>query len=56
MTAPERRQEALDRFERAVELPLLVLALAMIPLLVLPLLAELPTEVENAFLALDWVV
>lgn len=56
MTAPERREEALDRFERAVELPLLVLALAMIPLLVLPLLVELPAEVETAFLALDWAI
>lgn len=52
----ERRREALDRFERAVELPLLVLALAMIPLLVLPLLMDLPDTVETTFVALDWMI
>ena len=34
------RKAALDRFEAAVELPLVILAIAMIPLLVLPLLVE----------------
>ena len=51
-----RRQEALQRFERAVELPLLVLALAMIPLLVLPLLLDLASGVESAFIAADWFI
>lgn len=50
------RQSALDRFERAVELPLLVLALAMVPLLVLPLLLDLPGGVEASFVALDWFI
>jgi voltage-gated potassium channel len=52
----ERRQDALERFERAVELPLLVLALAMVPLLVLPLLLDLPSGVEATFLAADWFI
>jgi hypothetical protein len=52
----ERRQEALERFERATELPLLVLALAMVPLLVLPLLFELSSGVEAAFVAADWFI
>jgi voltage-gated potassium channel len=52
----ERRQAALHRFERAVELPLLVLALAMLPLLTLPLLMELSSSVENAFVAADWLI
>jgi hypothetical protein len=35
------RQVALERFERATELPLLILALAMIPLLLAPAVADL---------------
>lgn len=53
---PERRQTALDRFERVVELPLLVLALAMLPLLTLPLLVDLSPSVKNAFVAADWLI
>ncbi|MCA1709850.1 MAG: ion transporter, partial [Actinobacteria bacterium] len=52
----ERRQEALERFERATELPLLLLALAMVPLLVLPLVLDLPDGVEAAFVAADWFI
>ena len=52
----ERRQEALERFERATELPLLLLALAMVPLLVLPLLLDLPSGLEAAFVAADWFI
>ncbi|MDQ4068827.1 MAG: ion transporter [Actinomycetota bacterium] len=51
-----RRREALERFERAVELPLVVLALAMIPLLLVPLLVDLPDAVESAFIAADWFI
>jgi voltage-gated potassium channel len=52
----KRRQEALERFERATELPLLLLALAMVPLLVLPLLLDLPSGLESAFVAADWLI
>ena len=48
------RKAALERFEAAVELPLVILAIAMIPLLVVPLLVDLPEPVEAAFIALDW--
>lgn len=51
-----RRQEALERFERATEVPLLLLALAMVPLLVLPLLLDLPSGVEGAIVAADWFI
>jgi voltage-gated potassium channel len=51
-----RRQEALDRFERATELPLVLLALAMVPLLVIPLLADLPSTLEATFVAADWFI
>lgn len=52
----ERRGVALERFEQATELPLLVLALAMVPLLVLPLIFDLPSGVDATFLALDWFI
>ncbi|MCA1710017.1 MAG: potassium channel family protein [Actinobacteria bacterium] len=52
----DRRQSALERFDSAVELPLLVLALAMVPLLVLPLVLDLPSGVEASFVALDWFI
>jgi len=46
----------LERFEEATRLPLLVLALAFVPLLVLPLLVSLPTGVATAFEAADWFI
>jgi voltage-gated potassium channel len=52
----ERRAELLDRFERATELPLLLLALAIIPLLVIPLAVELDDTTTAAFLAADWTI
>jgi voltage-gated potassium channel len=52
----QRRQDNLERFERITALPLLVLAIAFIPLLVLPLLFELPEPLDDAFLALDWFI
>lgn len=55
MTA-ERRTAALERFERAIELPLLLLALAMIPLLVVPLVIDLPAGVERSIVAADWFI
>jgi voltage-gated potassium channel len=53
---PQERQAALERFERAVELPLLVLALVMVPLLIIPLLMDLPSGLEATFVALDWFI
>ena len=53
---PSERQTALERFERAVELPLLILALVMVPLIVLPLLLDLPDGLEASFVAADWFI
>ena len=50
------RQAALERFEAAVELPLVILAIVMVPLLVVPLVVDLPQPVEAGFLALDWLI
>jgi voltage-gated potassium channel len=51
-----RRQELLDRWERLTEIPLTVLALAIIPLLLGPFFFKLSDSVERAFLALDWSI
>ena len=57
MTAEqERRTEALDRFERATEFPLLVLALLTIPLLLAPLVLDLSDGQERVIFALDWLI
>lgn len=50
------RAEALERFERQTALPMLVLALAIIPLLVIPLVFELSDGAERTVLALEWFI
>ena len=52
----KRDGEALDRFTRATELPLLVLAIAMVPLIVAPLVFDLSDGAERAVLAADWII
>ena len=51
-----RREALLHRIERLTELPLLILAFVMIPLLVGPLLWELSSKEEAIFLTLDWFI
>jgi voltage-gated potassium channel len=51
-----QREALLHRIERLTELPLLILAFIMIPLLVGPLLWELPPSEEALFLTLDWFI
>ena len=51
-----RREALLLRIERLTELPLMVLAFAMIPLLVGPFLWEMSPEEESVFLALDYFI
>jgi voltage-gated potassium channel len=50
------RAEAFERFSRAVDGPMTVLALAMIPLVVVPLVADLSPATERAFLAVDYLL
>jgi voltage-gated potassium channel len=50
------RGEGFERFSRAVDGPLTVLALAMIPLLVLPLVMDLSPATEAAVLAIDYLI
>jgi voltage-gated potassium channel len=55
-TRQTRRQAALERFERATELPLLILALAMIPLILAPVVIDLSDTARAAILAADWFI
>ena len=52
----ERRSQLLEKFERVTELPLLVLAAAMIPLLVVPLVVDLSATAGAAFFSADWTI
>src|SRR2546421_1503678 len=52
----EWRRDAFERFSDATELPLVVLALAMIPLILVPLIADLPSDVAHAFDVADFVI
>lgn len=52
----ERRARAYEAFDRATELPLLVLSVLFIPLIVLPLVAPLPDAVELVFARVEWVI
>jgi voltage-gated potassium channel len=49
-------EERLRRVERATDLPLLILAVAMIPLLLGPVLIDLSSSVEQSLLVADWVI
>ena len=52
----ERRQAMLDRIERMTELPLMILALAMVPLLAAPLFWDLSPSSEAVAFALDMFI
>ena len=52
----ESRGDALERFERAAAVPMLVLALAIIPLLVIPLVFDISEGLEGTFTALEWFI
>ncbi len=52
----QRRLEALARFERATEVPLLVLALLTIPLFLSPFVLDLSAGQERVIFALDWLI
>ncbi len=54
---PRWRQEAFERFSAAVELPMLVLTIVMVPILIAPLaLKHLSTGTENALLTIDYFI
>lgn len=49
-------QEALDRFERQTAWPMLVLSLAILPLLIVPLVADLSPTAQTTVFAIDWII
>lgn len=49
-------QEALDRFERQTAWPMLILSLAILPLLIIPLVADLSRTAETTLFAVDWII
>ena len=52
----ERRTRLYDRVDRASELPMLVLAAAMLPLILIPLLIDLSAGAEAAFWTANWLI
>jgi len=52
----DRRSQLLEKFEQVTELPLLALALAMIPLLIMPIAMDLSETADTAFLSVDWTI
>lgn len=55
-TDTSHREELLHKIERITELPFLVLAFAMIPLLVGPLVWDMSPQEENTFLIIDYFI
>lgn len=49
-------EERLRAIERYTDLPLLILALVMVPLLIVPAVTELPRSWHSAFLVADWFI
>jgi voltage-gated potassium channel len=52
----EWRKRAFEGFERATELPMLALSLAIIPLLVVPWVVDLPKTLNTTFVVVDWSI
>ena len=52
----EQSEERLKRIERATELPMLALALLMVPLLILPLTTDLSAQADQWFLIGDYAI
>ena len=51
-----RRHKMFKRVEEAAEVPMLILALLMIPLIVIPLSMDLSSTLNQVFIAANWVV
>ena len=56
MLRVEQSEERLKRIERATELPMLALALLMVPLLILPFTTELSAQADQWFLIADYAI
>ncbi len=64
MTSPDAQPErgsrdsgeAFERFSRVVDGPMMILALAMIPLIIVPLIVDLSPGLDRALVAIDYLV
>jgi voltage-gated potassium channel len=54
--ASRDRGAAFERFSRAVDGPMMILALAMIPLIVVPLIMDLSPGMDHALMAIDYLI
>ncbi len=52
----QAREDALRKFERMTAWPLLVLAVAIIPIIVVPMVADPPPGARSALAAADWLI
>lgn len=52
----DRRLQGFERYSRAVDAPLMVLAVAMIPLLILPAVIDLTASAETTLVAIDYLI
>ncbi len=53
---PVRKQELFQSVERNTELPMLLLAVLMIPLLLVPIAVDLPDRAATAIVTADWAI
>ncbi len=56
MTQRERRARLLERFEEATEWPLLLLALAMIPLIAVPIAFDVDSDTDLAIEGVSYII
>jgi voltage-gated potassium channel len=54
--AARERSEAFEQFSRAVDGPMMILALVMIPLLIVPLIVDLSPAEDHALVAVDYLI
>jgi voltage-gated potassium channel len=54
--AARERSEAFEQFSRVVDGPMMILALVMIPLLIVPLIMDLPSSMDHALVAIDYLI
>ncbi len=52
----ERRQRMSEAFDRAAEIPMLVLSILIVPLLIIPFVVSLSNTTETALLTADYVI
>ena len=52
----EQREQLLQRFERVTAWPMLILALAIVPIIVIPLVAHLTPSQAAGLTRLDWLI